>query len=115
MQFEYPEGDIPLRFLRLKHENARQNITYNCDSGVDGFMLAKILGANGDTLTFEDKTIRMISEVNTCNHMYTPTPTSTPHTHTLTHTHTHTHTHSHTHTHTLTHTHPHSLVSAQLY
>ena len=54
---------MPLRFLRLKHNNVRQNITYSCDSGVDSFMLVQLLAANGDTLTFSDKTIRMISQV----------------------------------------------------
>ena len=62
-QFDYPEGPVPLRFLRLKHTNVRQNITYNCDSGVDSFMLVKMLGANGETLTFGDKTVRMVSQV----------------------------------------------------
>ena len=63
LQFEYAEGEIALRFLRLKHNHVRQNITYNCDSGMDGFMLVQLLGANGDTLTFHDKTVRLISEV----------------------------------------------------
>ena len=54
---------MPLRFLRLKHNNVRQNITYSCDSGVDSFMLVKLMAANGDILTFNDKTVRMISQV----------------------------------------------------
>ena len=62
-QFEYAEGEIALRFLRLKHSHVRQNITYNCDEGMDGFMLVQLLGANGDTLTFHDKTVRLVSEV----------------------------------------------------
>lgn len=63
IQFDYPEGPIPLRFLRLKHSNVRQNITYNCESGVDNFMLVKMRGSNGETVTFGDKTVRMISQV----------------------------------------------------
>lgn len=59
---------MPLRFLRLKHNNVRQNITYSCDSGVDGFTLVQLLAANGDTLTFNDKTIRMISQVRASLH-----------------------------------------------
>ncbi len=47
----------------MKHNNVRQNITYSCDSGVDSFMLVKILGANGDLISFDDKTVRMISQV----------------------------------------------------
>ena len=62
-QFVYPEGAIPLRFLRLKHAHVRQNITYNCDGGMDGFMMMKLKGANGDTIQFGDKTIRMVSQV----------------------------------------------------
>lgn len=54
---------MPLRFLRLKHNNVRQNITYSCDSGVDSFMLVQLMAANGDLLTFNDKTVRMISQV----------------------------------------------------
>lgn len=65
-QFEYPEGDIPLRFLRLKHTHVRQNITYNCEGGVDGFTLMKLQGANGDTIQFGDKTIRMVSQPGEC-------------------------------------------------
>ncbi len=63
LQFEYPEGDIALRFLRLKHNNVRQNITYSCDSGVDSFMRVRLLTGNGDVITFNDKTVRMISQV----------------------------------------------------
>lgn len=63
LQFEYQEGAIPLRFLRLKHDNVRQNITYSCDSGVDSFMLVQLLGGNGDVISFNDKTVRMISQV----------------------------------------------------
>ena len=33
---------------------------------MDAFMLVKLLGANGDTLTFHDKTVRLMSEV--CNY-----------------------------------------------
>ena len=55
---------VPLRFLRLKHANVRQNITYDCNSGVDNFVLMKLQGANGDTIQFEDKTIQMVSQVN---------------------------------------------------
>ena len=52
-----------MRFLRLKHSNVRQNITYNCDSGVDTFMLMRLQGANGDTIQFGDKTVRMLTQV----------------------------------------------------
>jgi len=65
-KFEYPEGTIPLRFLRLKHSNVRQNITYNCDSGVDTFMLMRLQGANGDTIQFGDKTVRMLTQPGEC-------------------------------------------------
>lgn len=65
-KIEYPEGAIPLRFLRLKHSHIRQNITYNCDSGADGFMLMKLQGANGDTIQFQDKTVRMVSQPGEC-------------------------------------------------
>ena len=63
LQFEYAESEVALRFLRLKHNHVRQNITYDCEGGMDGFMLVQLLGANGDTLTFHDKTVRLISEV----------------------------------------------------
>lgn len=63
LQFEYQEGTVPLRFLRLKHNNVRQNITYSCDSGVDSFMLVELLGGNGNVISFSDKTVRMISQV----------------------------------------------------
>lgn len=65
-EFTYEEGAIPLRFLRLKHNSVRQNISYSCDSGVDGFMLVKLLGENGDVITFNDKTVRMISQPGEC-------------------------------------------------
>lgn len=63
LQFEYAEGEIALRFLRLKYAHVRQNITYDCEGGMDGFMLVQLLGANGNTLTFHDKTVRLVSEV----------------------------------------------------
>ena len=63
LQFEYAEGEIALRFLRIKHAHVRQNITYDCEGGMDGFMLVQLLGANGDALTFHDKTVRLVSEV----------------------------------------------------
>ena len=66
IQFEYAEDEIALRFLRLRHNHVRQNITYNCEAGMDAFMLVKLLGANGDTLTFHDKTVRLVSQV--CNY-----------------------------------------------
>jgi len=47
----------------MRHENVRQNITYNCDSGVDNFMLVKMQGSNGETVTFGDKEVRMVSQV----------------------------------------------------
>ena len=68
LQFEYAEGEITLRFLRLKHSNVRQNITYDCKGGMDGFMLVKLLGANGETLTFHDKTVRLVSQVRKIYH-----------------------------------------------
>ncbi len=57
---------VPLRFLSLKHAHVRQNITYDCKSGVDNFMLVKLQAANGATVSFDDKTVRMVSQVHTC-------------------------------------------------
>ena len=59
----YPEGAVPLRLLRLRHSHIRQNITYNCDSGADGFMQAELLGINGGIFRYGDKTLRMVSVV----------------------------------------------------
>ena len=41
----------------------RQNITYTCDGGPDGFMDIKLQGINGGTLHYGDKTVRMVSRV----------------------------------------------------
>lgn len=41
----------------------RQNITYTCDSGVDGFTLMQLQGINGGLIHYGDKTIRMVSQV----------------------------------------------------
>ena len=63
VQFEYKEGVVPLRFLRLKHAHIRQNITYDCKSGVDNFMRVKLQAADGGVVSFGDKTVRMVSQV----------------------------------------------------
>jgi hypothetical protein len=65
-QFVYPEGIVPLRLLRLRHSHVRQNITYTCDSGANGFMEMKLQGVNGGTLSYGDKTIRMVSLPGEC-------------------------------------------------
>lgn len=41
----------------------RQNITYTCDSGVDGFTLMQLQGINGGLIHYGDKTIRVVSQV----------------------------------------------------
>lgn len=56
---------VPLRFLRLKHAHVRQNITYDCKSGVDKFILVKLQAADGGVVSFNDKTVRMVSQVST--------------------------------------------------
>lgn len=41
----------------------RQNITYTCDSGMDGFTLMQLQGINGGLIHYGDKTIRVVSQV----------------------------------------------------
>ncbi|KAL5463569.1 hypothetical protein EMCRGX_G032477 [Ephydatia muelleri] len=43
---------IPLRFLRLKYSSVRQNITYDCGSGVDGFTKMRHQAADSTTFQF---------------------------------------------------------------
>lgn len=62
-QFDYPEGVIPLRLLRLRHDQVKQNITYDCDAGVDGFMLVKLQAANGGIIHYGSKIFRVVSHV----------------------------------------------------
>lgn len=57
---------VPLRFLRLKYSSARQNVTYDCGSGVDGFIKMKLQAADGTTFQFGDKNIRVVSEPGQC-------------------------------------------------
>ncbi|KAL5516622.1 hypothetical protein EMCRGX_G002006 [Ephydatia muelleri] len=42
----------PLRFLRLKYSSVRQNITYDCGSGVDGFTKMRHQAADSTTFQF---------------------------------------------------------------
>lgn len=62
-QFVYREGVIPLRLLRLRHSHVKQNITYSCDGGVDGFMNMQLQGMNGGVIRYDDKTVRVVSQV----------------------------------------------------
>ena len=67
LQFIYQEGAIPLRLLRLRHSHVRQNITYTCDGGrVDSFMRLQLEGLNGGIIHYDDKTVRVVSQVHTC-------------------------------------------------
>ena len=52
-----------MRVLRMKHENVRQNITYDCAAGADDFFNINLHAANGETIEFEGKSVRMVSEV----------------------------------------------------
>ena len=54
-----------MRVLRMKHENVRQNITYNCEAGADDFFNINLQAANGETINFEGKSVRMVSQVST--------------------------------------------------
>ena len=47
----------------MKHENVRQNITYDCAAGADDFFNINLHAANGETIEFEGKSVRMVSEV----------------------------------------------------
>ena len=51
----------------------RQNITYSCDSGVDGFTMMQLQGINGGLIHYGDKTISMVSQVCTVMGIYTCT------------------------------------------
>ena len=53
-----------MRILRMKHENVRQNITYDCNAGVDDFFNIRLHAANGETIEYGGKAIRMVSKVN---------------------------------------------------
>ena len=61
----YSEGVVPLRLLRLRHSHVKQNITYTCDDGVDGFMQMQLQGINGGVIHYGDKTVRLVSQVST--------------------------------------------------
>lgn len=52
-----------MRILRLKYEHVVQNITYGCSAGVDGFLNLKLEAANGNTIKYTDRSIRVVSKV----------------------------------------------------
>ena len=41
----------------------RQNITYTCGDGVNGFMEMQLQGINGGVIHYSDKTVRVVSQV----------------------------------------------------
>lgn len=54
---------VTLRILSMKYEHVRQNISYTCDAGMDGYLAVLLETITGEKMDFSHKAIRLVSEV----------------------------------------------------